>query len=135
MIENALHNLLSTTPAVTNLASDRVYFNLRPQNERRAGIVLTRTGTSRFRTMKGTARTVKGTMQVDVLAPTYPIAKQLAGAVRSLLEGFKGQSGDTLFKWVQINDESDIPTTPLVGKAEPTFGVSLDIEFMAIEPK
>jgi hypothetical protein len=135
VIENAVHNLLSTTPLVTTIANDRVFFNVRPQNERRPSIVLTRTGTGFFRSMKKTAATVKGSMQIDVLAPTYPVAKQLARAVRNVLNGFKGQSTDTLFKWIQIDDESDIPTTPLVGKAEPTFGVSLDISFMAVEPQ
>jgi hypothetical protein len=135
MIENAIHNLLSTTPLVTAIASDRVYFNLRPQNERRPSLVLTRTGTRFFRAFRSIARTAGGSMQIDALAPTYPAAKALARAVRDVLDGFKGQSTDTLFKWIKVEDESDIPTTPLVGKAEPTYGVSLDIQFMAVEPK
>jgi hypothetical protein len=133
MIEQGFYSLLSTTPAVTAIAGDRVYFNVRPQNERRPSVVLTRVSTGFFRTFKSRAEKVRGAMQVDCLAPTYRTAKELARAVRGVLDGFKGNAGDTRFRWVQIDDESDIPTVPLEGKAEPTFGVSLDVRFMADE--
>lgn len=131
MIEQSFISLLSTTPAVTMIANDRVYPGNRPQNERRPSIVLTRTGTQTFRTFKKRARTIKGTMQIDCLAPTYREAKELAKAVSSVLDDFKGVSMNTRFHWVEIDDESDIPTAPLEGKAEATFGVSLDARFMA----
>lgn len=135
MIEQAFFSLLSGTPAVTNVTSDRVFLGVRPQGERRPSLVLSRVSTSYFRTHKGRAKTFKGRMQIDALAATYREAKELTKAVRDVLDNFKGFAGTTKFRWVQIDDESDIPTVPLEGKAEPTFGVSLDATFMADEPQ
>ena len=50
-----------------------------------------------------------------------------------MLDGFTGVVTDTRFRWVQIDDESDIPTVPLEGKAEPTYGVTLECRWMADE--
>ena len=133
MIEQGFYSLLSTTPAVTAIAGDRVYFNVRPQNERRPCLILTRVSTGFFRTFKSRSGSIRGSVQIDALAPTYGVAKELTKAVRDVLDNFKGNAGGTRFRWVQIDDESDIPTVPLEGKAEPTFGVSLDIRFMADE--
>src|SRR5688500_14967470 len=131
MIEQSFYSLLSTTPAVTTIAGDRVFFNIRPQNERRPSLVLTRVSTVYFRTFKTTSGSVKGSMQIDALAPSYRVAKELAKAVRDVLDNFVGTVTTTRFRWMQIEDEADIPTVPLEGKAEPTFGVSIDVRFMA----
>lgn len=131
MVENALLQLLRETPAVTLKCSDRVYPGMRPQNERRACLVLTRVKTTKFPTMQGTSKTERGVIQCDALAPEYGEAKELAAAVSSVLEGYSGSVAGTTFHWCQIDDASDIPMLPLEGKAEPTFGVSLEIQFMA----
>lgn len=133
MIEQSMFSLLSTTPAITAIANDRVFFNVRPQDERRPSLVLTRVGTQYFRTFKTVSGSIKGSIQIDALASTYRVAKELAKAVRNLLDGYVGYVTDTRFRWIQVDDETDIPTVPLVGKAEPTYGVSLDVRFMADE--
>jgi hypothetical protein len=133
MIEQSFYSLLSTTPAINAITNDRVYLGIRPQNERRPSIVITRVGTQLFRTFKTKGGSIKGSMQIDCLAPTYRVAKELAKAVRDRIDDFTGVVTTTKFLWIQTDDEADIPTVPLEGKAEPTFGVSLDARFMADE--
>lgn len=133
MVEDSLLSFLTTTPALSILINERVYLAARPQNERRASLVLTRISKKKFPTMEGTGPTQLGVIQVDCLGPTYGDAKVLAKAVSDTLEGFSGTLSGTKFHWINITDESDIPTVPLEGKAQPTFGVSLDVRFLATE--
>lgn len=133
MIEAAVRTILVNTPAVAGDVGDRVWLGpgSRPQNERRAGLVITRTGGGDQHDLEGVAGYAQGTLQADVLCPTYREAKELAAKVVTALHNYSGTVANVVIDWLQVGaDQTDIPAAPLEGKALPTFGVSLDIEFM-----
>lgn len=133
MIEPAFRILLTANAAVTALVGDRIYFGAAAQNERRARIVMTTTSKVHHHTFQGHAGWVTGRMQIDALAPTYPQAKELAEAIRAAIDSYSGTADDTDISYIEIDEERDIHTAPLAGKAEATHGVSVDARFMFIE--
>lgn len=130
MIEPALRAVLIANTVVAGIAVDRVYFLNKPQNERRPCVVINRTGSGFFPTFQGRAKVIRGTLQLDCLAESYPAAKQLGRAVRDALDNYSGTSAGVAIRWVAIEDESDLPTLPLEGRATPLFGISIDVRVM-----
>ncbi len=131
MIEPAVRSILLADAAVVLAVSDRVWFGLRPEGERRPGIVITRESGSDPGNLDGSAGFVNGTLQLDCLAPTYKEAKQLGSKVIDAVDYFSGDVNELHIDWLIIDDESDIAVLPPTGKASPsTFGVSLTLTFM-----
>lgn len=133
MIEPGLRILLANNDPVKGIVDDRVYFVIAPQNERRPRIVLTLMSAVPGFTFEGRGGYVNGLMQINCLAPTYEQAKQLAQAVRDAVDGYAGTQDGTVFGFIETDNTRDIPMAPLEGKALPTFGVSVDAAFMALE--
>lgn len=130
MIDTALRAILLADTDVAAVVDERVWFGLRPQGERRAGIVIRRTGGSDPGTLEGSAGYVTGSMDLDVLAPTYKDAKQLAVRVTTAIDGYSGAIAGTLIDWLAVSDDSDIPQIPPEAKSTPTtYGVSLTVDF------
>lgn len=131
MIEVAFRNLLTADETVAPLVADRVYFINRPQDERRASIVLNLvSSTIPDMTFNGSDY-VTGRMQLSCLAPTYPQAKALAQAARDAIDGFSGTNDGTAIGYIVIDSFRDIPVLPLQGAGQPaTFGVSVDAIFL-----
>src|SRR4051812_15709762 len=109
MIESAMRQVLISNTAVAAVIAGRCWFQVRPQGERRPGVVLSRSGGSDPGNIDGPAGFVQGTMQVDCLAPTYPDAKALAAKVASALDGYSGAVGTTEIDYMSVDDQSDIP--------------------------
>jgi hypothetical protein len=130
MIEPAVRQIIANDAAVVVVVGDRVWLGQRPQGERRPGVVLTRTGGGDPHCLDGSAGYETGTMQADVLCPSYAEAKQLARKVADALDNFSGTVAGVEIDWLSVDDEADIPAAPLEGKASPTFGVALEVSFM-----
>jgi hypothetical protein len=131
MIVPAVRTILAGDSAVASVAIDRIWLGVRPQNERRAGIVLTLVNGEHPHTLEEHAGYVTGTVQVDCLAPTYREARELAAKVITAIDRYSGVAASTTIDWLMVETESDVPTQPLEGAAvAPTFGVSLEVSFM-----
>jgi len=133
MIEPGFRILLTAAPVVQALVTDRLYFNAGPQDERRPRLVLTLISSIPGFTFEGRGGYVKGRMQITALAPTYPEAKQLVTAVRDAIDAYSGTVDDTEFGFILTENTRDIPAVPFEGRALPTFGVSIDAKFLAME--
>ncbi len=112
------------------IVGDRILWQQGDQNERSPRIVLTLTSREDDHTFEGPSEYATGTVEVACLAPTYTVAKQLAGLARAALDNFEGVSDGTTFGYVEVNGEHDVPMAPLVGQAKATFGVSLSADFL-----
>jgi len=131
MIEPAFRLILKAAPAVAPLVSERIYFVVAAQNERRPRLVLTLVSSQSGHTFQGRGGYVIGRMQIDCLAPTYPEAKALAKAAKDALEGFTGTVDTTVIDYIEPEDARDIPVAPPQGSELPTtYGVSFDARFM-----
>jgi hypothetical protein len=134
MIEVAFRQLLTNDTATAALVADRVYFVNRPQDERRASVILNLISAIPGMTFQGRGGYVNGRIQVSCLAPTYPQAKALAQAARNVLEGYHGTQDGTVIAYIETETFRDIPVMPLQGAAQPaSFGVSIDAKYMIKE--
>lgn len=129
MIEPAYRTILLAAPAVAGIVGDRVWLGIRPQNERRAGVVLTLLTGTHPHTFEGHGGYVQGRMQADCLAPDYRAAKELAKAVKDALDNYTGTVAGVAVDYIEIEEESDIPRLPLEGQAVGTCGVSVESDF------
>jgi Protein of unknown function (DUF3168) len=127
VVEVALRKLLAANAPVESLVADRIFFVSKPQNERRASVVIQRITTRKLRRLIGDYIWERATLQLDCLAGTYPDAKALATAVSECLDQYEGTQDGTTFGYVLVDDERDILAAPLQGQALPLFGQSLDV--------
>jgi hypothetical protein len=134
VIDVAFLQLLSSDDEVEAIADGRVYFDVRPQNERQPSIVLNLISATPGMTFKGRGGYVNGRMQVNCSAPTKSQAKSLAQAARDALDGYVGTTDGTMFSYILTQNFRDIPVVVLPGAATPaSYGVSIDALFMAAE--
>jgi hypothetical protein len=131
VIEPAFLNLLKAAEPVAALVVDRIYFGVAPQNERRPRIVLTLVSANSPHVFGGAGGYTQGRMQLDVLAPTYPVAKELAAAARAAVDSKYSRTIDgTNIHYIECGDSRDIPMMPPVGNELPTtYGVTFDARF------
>jgi Protein of unknown function (DUF3168) len=126
VIKSAVVPVLLGSAAITALVVDRVWLGVRPQGERRAGIVVTQISGADEGTLTGPSGTTKGTIRLDCLAPTAAAAEQLADAVTTAIDG-KSFTG---IDWLLVTDREDIPIDiPQGAGTSATFGVQLTVEF------
>ena len=131
MIEPATRIILSQDAVIGPLVTDRIYFIVAPQNERRPRIVLLLVSSVPGHTFEGQAGYRKGRLQCDCLAPSYQQAKELATAAQSALDNFTGTVDSTVIDWLEVDEARDIPMLPPTGAEKPTtFGVTFDVRFM-----
>jgi hypothetical protein len=131
VIEPAFLSLLNAAEPVATLVGDRVYFGVAKQNERRPRIVLTLISSNSPHVFGGVGGYTQGRMQLDCLAPTYPVAKELAAAARAAVDAKYSRTVDgTLIHYIETGDARDIPMMPPAGNEQPTtFGVTFDARF------
>lgn len=133
MIEAAFRTILVGAPAVAALVADRVYFGNRPQNEQRASVVLSLTTSTPQHTHDGSGGWTDGSMRLDVLAPTYKAAKELAALIRAAIDNYAGTVAGVNVALIEVESVEDIESAPLEGRAVPTFGVSIEASFLFTE--
>lgn len=133
MIEPVFRSLLLNDETVGPLVGDRVWLGNRPQDERRPGVVVTLAGSTPHHTHDGPGGWTDGVVRLDVLAPTYKAAKQLAAAVREAIDGYAGTVEGVKVGLIEVESEEDIENAPLEGRAVPTFGVSIECSFLFTE--
>jgi hypothetical protein len=102
---------LSTVPAVTAIAAQRIHPDKIPQHDldgpvRVPAVVYARSSVEEQMTFCGPDDLVRITMSVDSYALAYDDAEALADAVRKALVGFSGQMGPVLVNALQPDTES-----------------------------
>lgn len=130
MVEPAFRILLAGDTDVAAVIGERCYFNVRPQDERRPCLTITRVSTFIARRFSGGSGATKGRIQVDVFAATYQQVKELTAKVRQRLDGYTGTVADTRFFYIEVEDERDLPAAPLEGQATPLYATSIDCRFL-----
>jgi hypothetical protein len=130
VIETVFRSLLLADATVAPLVGGRVWHVNRPQDERRAGVVITLLGSTPHYTHEGAGGWTDGTVRLDVLAQSLPAVKQLATAVRGAVDGYSGTVEGVNVGLIEVESEEDIEAAPLEGRALPTFGVSIEFSFL-----
>lgn len=93
LVEEAIYSILSTDPGVTALASTRAYPVVAPQKSPAPYLVYNKSGRGRQELFCGTDNTLSTRMQIDCYATTYLESVNLAAAVESALNRYRGVLG------------------------------------------
>lgn len=83
-IDQAIVSLLSS------VASGDVFANLAPEDQRAPFVTFQRVVGNKFRDINGPSGLAQTTFQIDVYSDSYLESKQLASAIRLILDGYKG---------------------------------------------
>jgi len=129
-IEPAIRTILATDPTVTAIVDDRIWLGVRPQDERRAGIVIQLITSNFMQTLDDHAGYTTGTVQLSILAPTYREAKELTDTTIEAIDQYTGTAAGLQVDWIIVDTVSDIQSAPIEGKAVPTLGVAIECSFM-----
>ena len=105
MIEVTIQNALANNAGVSALVGTQIHYSEAPQNTPSPYIVMTKISAPRDYTHDGPSGLVKGRFQFSIFAATYTLTKQVAAAIKPVLENLKC--------W--CDDETDLGRDPSTG--------------------
>jgi len=105
--EAVLRSALVGTTAVTSLVSSRIYPVLAPASASLPFVTWRRSGIQREQTLGGPMGMPRVSVEYSIYGTTYEEARQVADAMRLVLDGYGGTSNNTEVKQTSLEDESD----------------------------
>jgi hypothetical protein len=105
--EAVLRTALVSTTAVTSLVSSRIYPVLAPASAALPFVTWRRSGIEREQTLGGPMGMPRVSVEYSIYGTTYEEARQVADAMRRVLDGYGGTSDNTEVKQASLEDESD----------------------------
>jgi hypothetical protein len=105
--EAVLRTALVSSTAVTSLVSTRIYPVLAPSSASLPFVTWRRTGIQREQTLRNPMGMPRVTLEYQVYGVTYDQTREVADAMRVVLDGYGGQSENTVVDQVSLENESD----------------------------
>jgi len=105
--EAVLRTALVGTTAVTSLVSSRIYPVLAPASASLPFVTWRRSGIQREQTLGGPMGMPRVSVEYSIYGTTYEEARQVADAMRLVLDGYGGTSNNIEVKQTSLEDESD----------------------------
>lgn len=105
--EAVLRTALVGTSAVTSLVGTRIYPVLAPASAALPFVTWRRSGIQREQTLAGPMGLPRVTVEYSIYGTTYEEARQVADAMRVVLDGYGGTSDNTTVEQTSLEDESD----------------------------
>lgn len=105
--ESVLRTAMVSTTAVTSLVSLRIYPVLAPAAAALPFVTWRRSGIDREQTLSGPMGMPRVSVEYSIYGTTYEEARQVADAMRRVLDGYGGTSNNTEVKQTSLEDESD----------------------------
>jgi len=105
--EAVLRSAMVGTTAVTSLVSSRIYPVLAPASAALPFVTWRRSGIDREQTLGGPMGMPRVSVEYSIYGTTYEEARQVADAMRRVLDGYGGTSDNTEVKQASLEDESD----------------------------
>jgi hypothetical protein len=105
--EAVLRTALVSSTAVTSLVSTRIYPVLAPASASLPFVTWRRTGIQREQTLRNPMGMPRVTLEYQVYGVTYDQTREVADAMRVVLDGYGGQSENTVVDQVSLENESD----------------------------
>lgn len=93
LVEEALHDYLSTHPGLSALIAGRIYPLVLPQKPTLPAITYQRISGLRVRSHQGPSGLASPRFQFDAWADSYASARTVADELRRALDGFRGMMG------------------------------------------
>jgi hypothetical protein len=136
MIEPALRTILTASTDVGALAPGGVHIEIAPQDERRARVIIDSAVEEPQNDHDGPAGWSQGSVEVVCFAPTKKAARLLAAAVNAAVQAFNAApepAADVNVQFLETTTLQSIPGNLSDGRESPTFGVSLDVDYLIFE--
>jgi hypothetical protein len=122
--ETVLRNALVDDPYVCMLVGTRVYPQLAPASATLPFIHWRRSAIEREQTLGKPAGIPRVSLEYEIYGTTYREARDVADAVRSVLDGYGGTSDNTEVKQTSLEDESDDFVTLAGADLPPVYRVT-----------
>lgn len=127
MIDADLASFLIAAAPLDSSIGNRVYPNkVPPAGEYLPAVTYYRVSTEYLKDMGGSAGLARARFQVNCWAERYKPAKELAAAVRGLLDDYVGTMGGTVIDRIFCVEEADILDPKLGIDADVPYGVRQD---------
>lgn len=105
--EAVLRSALTASTAVTTLIGSRIYPVLAPASAALPLVTWRRSGIQREQTLGGPMGMPRVTVEYSIYGTTYENAREIADAMRSVLDGYGGVEGTTQVNQTSLENESD----------------------------
>lgn len=105
--EAVLRSALTASTAVTTLIGARIYPVLAPASAALPLVTWRRSGIQREQTLGGPMGMPRVTVEYSIYGTTYENAREIADAMRVVLDGYGGTDGTTTVKQTSLENESD----------------------------
>lgn len=105
--EAVLRTALVGSTAVTSLVSARIYPVLAPASAALPFVTWRRTGIEREHTLSTPMGVPRVSVEYSIYATTYEQARDVADAMRVVLDGYGGSANNTEVKQTSLENESD----------------------------
>ena len=125
-IENAIYTMLTGDVTTAAIVTDRVFPNILPQGQLMPCLTFQQISGPRDLTANGPSGLVFARYQINAWARTYKSAKELAMAVRLVMNGFSGTIDSVQIQLIKLSGEGDIPVMPAGTDVLMRFGKRLD---------
>lgn len=122
--EAALCRVLQESPSVAILVGFRMYPNGSVVAEQLPFIAWQRVGISREQSLSAPGGIPKLTLELSVYAGTYESAREVADAVRGILDGYGGTSLDCFISQCSLESERDDLVTLAGADLPPAYQVT-----------
>lgn len=128
--EMVLWNAMLSDASVTSLVGQKIYPNLAKAADDLPFCTWRRTGVSRQQTLSDPLGLPTVTMELSIYAANYLTARQIADAIRQVLDGYTGSFDNTTVRHASLEGESD-DVIVLDGSEVPTvYSVTQDYDIL-----
>lgn len=122
--ESVLRSALVANTAVTSIVGSRIYPVLAPASAAVPFVTWRRAGVQREQTLGRPAGMPRVTVEYSIYGNTYEQTRELADAMRLVLDGYGGTADNTEVKQTSLEDESDDFATLAGADLPPVYQVT-----------
>lgn len=115
MVEKAIHDILTSDPAITAIVGSRVSLDFARQGTTMPYIVFGRFGTNRVMHLGGTSGLVQADIEVNLIGESYAVLVTLATEVREALASYQGTRRGVRIQNAVFDDEWSAPNREVAG--------------------
>ena len=108
VVEEAIHTILTSESAITNIVATRVYPVVIPQGGTIPAVTYQRISTPRIWDLDGPDGMATPRMQLNCWGTSYSSASSLSNAVRGVLDNYSGTADSVVIHQVALEDEGDL---------------------------
>jgi hypothetical protein len=126
--EAVLRVALANSTAVSSLVGTRVYPVVAPVEAVYPFVTWRRVAVQRLQTLSIPAGTPKVTLDYSIYGATYDQARQVADAMRTVLDGYTGTVDNTTVQRANVENETDDFVTLTGAELPPSYSITMTVE-------